>query len=141
MSNDLHVEDVLPDYRALAEELMTDTATWKRSVPVSGPIVLDSNGNPVTVADTVIFTGPVRFFLQRIPRRGQSTMSAGDFVVDMTTYASVPFSAPNLNVNDIGVITGSADHPQDIGLKYRVLGTIRNTQATAQRFQVEAVVG
>ena len=141
MSNDLDVADVLPDYRELAEELMTDSARWTRSVPVTGPIVLDANGNPTTVADVVIFAGPVRFFLQRIPRRGQSTQSAGDFVVDMTTYASVPFSAPNLNVNDIGVVTGSVDHPQDIGLTYRVLGTIRNTQATAQRFQVEAVVG
>jgi hypothetical protein len=137
----MDISDVLADFRAEAESLMTDTATWTRSVPVSGPIVLDGNGNPVTVADTVVYSGPVRFFLQRIPRRGQSTTSAGDFVVDMTTYASIPYAAPNLAINDIGVITGSLEHPQDIGLQYRVLGLIRNTQATAQRFQVEAVVG
>ena len=131
-----------PFARRLAESLMTDTVTWTRSVPATGPVTINpATGNPQTVPDQVIYTGPCRFFLQRIPRRTGGGLDAGDYVVTMTTYASIPYTAPNLAVADIGTITGSLEHPQDVGLAFRVVGVIRNTQASAQRFQVEAVVG
>ncbi len=131
-----------PFARRLAESLMTDTMSWTRTVPTTGTIIVDlATGQPTTVPDITVYTGPARFFLQRIPRRTGGGMDAGDFVVAMTTYASIPYTAPNLEVADIGTITGSLEHPQDIGLVYRIVGIIRNTQASAQRFQVEAVVG
>ena len=131
-----------PFARRLAESLMTDTVTWTRSVPATGTLVIDpATGLPTTGPDTTTYTGPCRFFLQRIPRRTGGGLDAGDYVVTMTTYASIPYTAPNLAIDDVGTITGSLEHPQDVGLKFRVVGVIRNTQASAQRFQVEAVVG
>lgn len=121
---------------------MTDTVTWTRPGVVTGPIVIDpATGLPTVPADVTIYTGACRFFLQRIPRRTGGGTSAGDFVVDMTTYASIPYAAPNLSIADKGIITASSEHPQDVGLKYKVVGIIRNTQASAQRFQVQSVVG
>lgn len=131
-----------PFARRLAESLMTDTMSWTRTVPATGTIIIDlATGQPTTVPDITVYTGPARLFLQRIPRRTGGGLDAGDYVVTMTTYASIPYTAPNLEVADIGTITGSLEHPQDIGLVYRIVGIIRNTQASAQRFQVEAVVG
>jgi hypothetical protein len=131
-----------PFARRLAESLMTDTVTWTRVVPVSGPIVIDpTTGQPTVTTATTVFSGPARFFLQRIPRRTGGGLDAGDYVVTMTTYCSIPYTAPNLAVADVGTISGSLEHPQDIGQTYRVVGVIRNTQASAQRFQVEAIVG
>src|SRR5664279_4784673 len=134
------VSDVLPDFRLEAESLMTDTVTWTRPGVVTGPLVIDpATGLPTESAAVTVYAGPARFYLARIPRKTGGGVSAGDYVIDMATYASIPYSSPNLATGDRCVITASKDHPQDIGLKYTVVGLVRNTQATAQRFQVEAV--
>ena len=131
-----------PFARRLSESLMTDTVTWTRQGAVTGPIVIDPvTGLPTVPADVTVYAGPARFYLARIPRKTGGGMSAGDYIIDLATYASIPFSSPNLAAGDIGLITGSKDHPQDIGFRYTVIGLVRNTQASAQRFQVEAVVG
>lgn len=125
----------------LAESLMTDTVAWSRAA-AGVPVVID----PVTLlasagADVGVFAGPCRFRLERIPRKPTTSVTAGDFAVELLMYASIPMSAPELRVDDIGTITASLEHPVDIGAQFRVVGVIKNSQSSAQRVQVEAVVG
>jgi hypothetical protein len=125
-----------------AESLMSDTVTFTRSA-ANVPVVID----PVTLLatssdDVVVATDmPCRRFSKMLPRKGTGGMSAGDFVVEETTFAEVPLSAPALQVNDFGTVTSSVEHPGEVGLRFRVVGLVQNTQSTKQRALIEAVIG
>ena len=137
----MDVSDVLPDLRAEAESLMTDSVSWtRRGAPVI-PVVIDPvTGLPTRNPDVTVFSGPCRRFSRLLPRKSGGATSAGDFVTTEVTFAEVPLSAPLLRVGDVGTVTATVDNPNDVGLVLRVVNLVQSTQALRQRALVEAVL-
>jgi hypothetical protein len=127
--------------RARAEYLMTDTCTVTRPVAPSSMELDPVTLLPVESPPDAVWSGPCRVRLRRVASKGGSGSVAGDNPALVDSTLSVPYSVPTLQVNDIVVVTGSVESPAFVGTRYRVTGILPNTQATAQRVQIEAVVG
>ena len=137
----MDVSDVMPDFRAEIESLMTDTVRWVRAGAPVVPVVIDPvTGLPTRNPDVTVFSGPCRRYSRLLPRKSGAAQSAGDFVTTAVTFAEIPLSAPALRVGDVGTVTATADNPNDVGLVLRIVNLVQSTQSLRQRALVEAVL-
>ena len=123
--------------RAEAESRMRDTCRVTRAVSGTGDLDPDT-GLPVANPRTVVYAGACRVRTGGSISAGSLRQSAADTVTQVTSVLSVPVSAPAVLVNDRVEIT-SSENPVLVRL-FTVSGLIPNSQSTAQRVQITAVI-
>lgn len=128
--------------RARAEEALVDTIQFKR---LTGNMVQ----NPATLTEEpeyeVLFTTPAKVrigALGSLVPTSKELLEGGTELTQLRSVVHIPFDAPPLLPNDIGVVTAVGDFSdmQLLGKQLRVVAPIGQTYATARRFSVEEVL-
>lgn len=127
--------------RTAAESLMTDRGTVTRD-SVSAKQLIDPLTGLYTsnLPPTVIYSGPC-FVLERRVQNPSSRSDAGDFPYTETASLLLPAHAALVLVQDIFTIDWAPDHPQDVGLRFRITFFNPGTQIKARKCQMEAITG
>ena len=116
-----------------AEHLMTDTCTITRANgdPTYNPSTLTYT--PAT--PTTVYSGKCR--VKPSVLSGNTTVQAGEERVALWPFSvSVPFSATDVELDDIVTVTASADASL-VGRPLRVRSIARGTNVTARRLDCE----
>ena len=119
--------------RTAAEGLMTDTCTITRAngEPTYNPSTLTYT----TPTPTTVYTGKCR--VKPSVLSGNTTVQAGEERVALWPFSiSVPFSATDVELDDIVTVTSSADASL-VGRPLRVRSIARGTNVTARRLDCE----
>lgn len=123
----------LPELRAHAESMMTDTCT------VTRPGAATTTGGTVTVTSPTVYTGKckVQTYLpyEQKPEVGERTATVQRYSVHFAIGAFAPA------VGDVVTITASIYNAAAlVGKVYRIAAPYAKTYATAQRCYVDEVV-
>lgn len=134
---------ILAVARARALTRMVDRCTITRPGYSSAKLDPLTGLTPV-VAGTPVYPeegldGPCAIEVLRVQNPTASSVG-GDFPVSMVSTLSLPAMGPRVVVGDVVLITAAPDHPQDIGLKFRITAFNPKTQAKARLFQMQTVV-
>lgn len=128
------VERLLPDFRANAESLMTDTVQVGFNKPSSE---MDEHEDYPTVF-TPVYNGPGRFKAGNV--QASDVESAGQLLVSQLAVLSLPVGTSTEVRNGMEVrVTGSLTDPALPGTVATVRGPFRSSYATARRFAVEVI--
>lgn len=125
--------------RARAETRMVDRCS------VTRPGVQSADRDPVTGAmipagEIPVYSGACAFSELRV-QNPTPTSVAGDFPVSMIVTLSLPAMGPLVQLQDLVAVTSAPDHPQDVGLRFRVTSFNPKSQAKSRMFQMQAVIG
>ncbi len=137
-------ETALAAGRARAEEAFTDTIRWER-LDATTPMTQDETTGAMTRDYTPLFTTKAKVRIGAIGTlvpTARETTPAGTEVTQLRSVVHIPFDAPPLQPNDIGVVTavGEMSDFQLLGKRLRVVAPIGQSYATARRFSVEEVL-
>lgn len=119
-----------------AERLMIDSCT----ISAHGAVVTDPGTGVVTQSETVMYSGKckvqsVSTVIQEAAVAGEHKFSTQNSVLHLPVTASYP------PLDATVTITASTLSPSLVGRKYRVVGSQPKTFETAQRVQIEEVIG
>lgn len=125
--------------RVAAESRMVDSCVITRPGLSSGPVD-PATGRRIAAVSSDVYAGQCNVEELRVQNPSPSGVAA-DFPVSMTATLRVPAMGPSIQVQDVVVLTAAPDHPQDVGLRFRVTSFNPKTQAKARMFQMQSVVG
>lgn len=128
--------------RARAEEAFEDTIAWYE---VGGTPVQDEATGAVTTPETFVFRSKAKVRIGAIgtlvPTARELNLS-GQEATELRSVVHIPFSAPPVKPNMIGVVEAVGDFSdiQLLGKRFRVVAPIGQSYATARRFSVEELL-
>ena len=121
-----------------------DTIRFERIDPTQPPTQDETTG-AVTRHYATVFTTKAKVrigALGSLVPTSKETIEGGSESTQLRSIVHIPFDAPKLKPNDIGVVTAVGDMSdlQLLGKRLRVVAPIGQTYATARRFSVEEVL-
>lgn len=138
----MDISDVIRDFRAEAESLMTDACLVEREGPPDPGAVIDpTTGKFPDVPFGTVYSGPASLVLQGTVIAGRARESAGDEVTLLRSTLKVPAAAARLLVNDRVTFTASTYNPALVGVVFTVTGLLPGSHQTSQKVSVQSVVG
>jgi hypothetical protein len=117
---------------------MVDSGTITRlGAPVGGV-------DPVTWEQAVgesqtVYSGPCAITELRVQNPKPSGVG-GDYPVAMVATLRLPAQGAHIQVQDVFVLDSAPDHPQEVGMRFRITSFNPKTQAKARLFQMESVI-
>ncbi|PZF11763.1 DUF6093 family protein [Curtobacterium sp. MCLR17_034] len=130
------VERLLPDFRANAESLMTDTAQIGFEVQSTE---MDGSGEYPAVF-TPVYDGPCRFKAGNV--QASDVEASTQLLVSQLATLSLPIGSSVDVQNGMQVrVTGSLTDPALPGTVARIEAPFRSSYATARRFAARVVSG
>lgn len=131
------VTGVLPELRAQAEAMMTDTGIMRRPTGTSTP-------DPSTGTDVPdysdLFTSKAK--IQARSLQALTAEAGGRTATTVRLELHLPLSAPAAQTGDVWEHTavGALSDVQLLGRKFRITAPVAKSFATARRYEVEEVV-
>lgn len=128
--------------RDAAERMMTDVGVVTRSaVPTASTIVDPLTGlTPASGPPVVIYTGKC-FLVERRIQNPTARAVAADYPYVETVTLMLPSNTPAIRVQDIFTLTAAPDHPQDVGLRFRITFFNPGTHSKVRKCQMEGITG
>lgn len=123
----------LPELRAQAEAMMTDTGSVRRP----GPEVTDPETGVVTPGMVEVYAGKVKLQGARA-LAGEQVAGGHKFIIE-NLQLHFPVGS-GLRIDDVCTLTASVLDPDQVGLSFRLTEKDRGTYRTADRWNVELVV-
>jgi hypothetical protein len=137
----MDVSDILGDFRAEAESLMSDSCVVEREgAPDPGAVIDPVTGKFPDVPFGTIYSGACGTNVQGTVLAGRARQSAGDEVTILRSTLKVPASAPRLLVNDRVTFTASTYNPALVGVVSVVMGLLPGSHQTSQKVSIQSVV-
>lgn len=125
--------------RARAQSRMVDSCTITRGSAETGmrdPVTgLRTPGSTTTIYSDICNVAELRV------QNPSPTGVAADFPVSMVATLRLPALGPQIHVQDVVVLDAAPDHPQDVGMRFRITSFNPKTQAKARVFQMQSVIG
>jgi hypothetical protein len=138
----MDVSDILADFRADAESLMTDVCVVEREGPPDPGAVIDPvTGKFPDVPFGTVYSGVCGTAVQGTVMAGRARQSAGDEVTILRSTLKVPATAPRVLVNDRVTFLSSAFNPALVGVVFTVTGLLPGSHQTSQKVSIQSVVG
>ena len=129
------VRTALPQLRAQAEALMTDSCTIVRE----GEPVYNPDTNEVEVSTEEVYTGRCR--VQVTDSLDVRVVDFGGRAVNTSRVTvSIPVGSEQVAPEDVVTITAAAHNDQLVGKVYRVEGAPEKSHATAIRLRCQEIV-
>lgn len=138
----MDISDVLNEFRAEAESLMTDACVVSREgAPDPGAVIDPDTGKFPDVAFGTVYSGKCSTNVQGAVTSGRARQSAGDEVFVLRTTLKVPAVAPRLLIGDRVLFTASEFNPTLVGVVFTVTGLLPGSHHTSQQVAMQSVVG